>query len=92
MQSKPTAAACDRLHGVLTLCMEITNTTKADCFFRYSAHINCYSVVIYRDGWAVGSDNEEWVANLLDITEENVKATLDKLAAIYCELEGLKNV
>ena len=91
MQSKPTPAACDRLHGVLTLCMEITNNTKADCFFRYSAHLNCYSVDIYRDGWTVGTDIE-CVADILDITEENVNATLDKLAAIYCELEGMKNV
>ena len=44
MQSKPTAAACNRLLGVLTLCMTISNTTKADCFFSYSPHVDSYTV------------------------------------------------
>lgn len=91
MQSKPTAAACDRLHGVLTMCMEITNTTKADCFFDYSAHIHSYDVVIHRDGWVECADGE-WIDTVTDITEDNIAATLDKLAEIYCELEGMKNV
>lgn len=91
MQSKPTAAACERLHGVLTLCMEITNNTKADCFFDYSAHVNTYNVIIHRDGWVDGEDGE-WIDTVTDITEDNIMATLNKLAAIYCELEGMKNV
>lgn len=91
MQSKPTAAACDRLHGVLTLCMEISNNTKADAFFNYSPHVDCYSVNIHRDGWKPGEE-AEWLDMTSDITEENVNATLDKLVEIYCELEGMKNV
>ena len=91
MQSKPTAAACDRLHGVLTLCMEISNNTEADAFFDYSPHVNGYGVHIYRNGWEEGAE-AEYVDLTSDITEENVNATLDKLAAIYCELEGMENV
>lgn len=91
MQSKPTAAACDRLHGVLTLCMEISNNTKADAFFNYSPHVNTYMVYVYRDGWKEGAA-PEFLDMSSDITEENVNATLDTLAAIYCELEGMKNV
>ena len=91
MQSKPTAAACDRLHGVLTLCLEISNTTKADCFFDYAPHVNSYGVHLYRDGWKHGAD-PEWVALQNDITEYNLMETMNKLAAIYCELEDMKNV
>lgn len=91
MQSKPTPTACDRLHGVLAMCMEISNNTKADCFFDYSPHVNSYSVNIHRDGWVSGAD-AEYIDMVTDITEDNIMATLNKLAAIYCELEGMKNV
>ena len=91
MQSKPTPTACDRLHGVLAMCMEISNNTKADCFFDYAPHVNTYSVNIYRNGWVEGAELE-WLDMSSDITEDNIMATLNKLAAIYCELEGMKNV
>ena len=91
MQSKPTAAACGRLHGVLAMCMEISDNTKAHAFFSYAPHVNTYSVNIFRDGWTEGADTE-WLDMSSDITEDNIMATLAKLAAIYCELEGLKNV
>ena len=91
MQSKPTPAACDRLHGVLTLCMEISDNTKADAFFSYAPHVNTYSVNINREGWTEGAETE-WLDMSSDITEDNIMATLNKLAAIYCELEGMKNV
>ena len=91
MQSKPTAAACNRLLGVLTLCMTISNTTKADCFFCYSPHCNSYTVNIHRNGWKSGED-AEYIDAVTDITEDNIMATMNKLAAIYCELEDMKNV
>ena len=91
MQSKPTPAACSRLRGVLALCMEISNSTKADAFFSYAPHVNTYSVYIHRDGWEDYKD-AEWVDMSSDITEDNLMATLNKLAEIYCELEGMKNV
>ena len=91
MQSKPTAAACERLHGVLALCMEISDNTKADAFFGYYPHVNTYSVNVHRDGWGAGG-NPEWLDMSSHITEDNIMATLTKLAAIYCELEGMKNV
>ena len=91
MQSKPTPAACERLHGVLALCMEISDNTKADAFFEYSPHVNSYCVHLYRDGWAMGAE-PEWLDLQSDITEDNIMATLNKLAKIYCELEGMKNV
>lgn len=91
MQSKPTAAACCSLLDVLAMCMGITNNTKAVCFFDYAAHVNSYSVYIHRDGWVEG-EVVELIETVTDITEDNITATLAKLAKIYCELEGLKNV
>lgn len=91
MQSKPAAAACNRLLGVLTLCMTISNTTKADCFFSYSPHVNTYMVYVHRDGWKEGAE-PEWLDMSSDITEDNIMATMNKLASIYCELEDMKNV
>lgn len=91
MQSKPTAAACEKLHGVLAMCMEISNNTKADCFFDYSPHVNSYAVHLYRNGWAEGAE-PEWLDLQSDIIEDNIMATLTKLAKIYCELEERENV
>ena len=85
MQSKPTTAACDRLHGVLTLCMEISNNTKADAFFSYSPHVNSYMVYVHRDGWVEGAEME-WVAMSEHINEENLMKTLEELRLIEAVL------
>jgi hypothetical protein len=53
--------------------------------------VNSYTVIIHRDGWVEGAIGE-WIDTVTDITVDNIMATLDKLAAIYCELEGMKNV
>ena len=91
MQSKPTAAACDRLRSVLSLCMKISATTKADCFFDYSPHVNCYGVHIYRNGWEEGA-HAEYVDLQSDIISENLMVTRDKLLKIYEELKEKENV
>lgn len=91
MQSKPTAAACDRLHGVLTMCMEISINTDTDALFSYDAHCNSYSVNVYRGGYVEGKKTD-WIDMVTDITEDNIMATMKELAAIYCELEDMKNV
>lgn len=91
MKYRPTEEATKLLCELLARCVEITNNTKADCFFSYSAHINLYSVDIHRNGWTRGVEGE-MVADILTVTEENVKDSLDKLAEIYRELEVAKNV
>lgn len=91
MQSKSTTAAYNALHSVLTLCIEISERTKADCFFDYSPHVNSYCVHIYRNGWETGVD-AEYVDLQSDITTDNIKATLDKLAKILFGLEERENV
>lgn len=85
MKDKPTRAACEALHGVLNCCVEISNNTKADCFFNYSPHCNSYCVYIHRDGWVDGEVGE-YIDVVSEITEENLRKTLSKLAKIYVEL------
>lgn len=84
-----TDAAWDLLHSVLDWCMGISNSTKADCFFSYSPHVNCYSVHIHRTGWAEGAELE-WVAMNEEINEENLLKTIAELRlieAVLCEKE-----
>ena len=85
MKDKPTRAACEALLGVMNCCMEISNNTKADCFFSYEPHCNSYSVNIHREGWVAGEE-AEWIDMVTDITEESLRTTMDKLAKIYLEL------
>lgn len=91
MQSKPTARERNALLDVLSLCMQISIFTKADCFFEYSPHVNSYSVRIYRNGWKVGTD-----AELVDLqsklTDKNMKETCAKLVRIFRQLEVRENV
>lgn len=91
MKDKPTYGARAILLDVLTLCMQISINTKADCFFSYEPHCNSYSVNIHMDGWKSGEE-AEFIEMVTDITEDNIKATVKKLAAIYCDLEVLKYV
>ena len=80
-----TDAAWDMLHSVLDWCMGISNTTKADCFFDYSPHVNTYSVHIYRNGYVEGA-GMEWVAMSEDINEENLMKTIAELRLIEAVL------
>lgn len=81
MNKKITDDAWDMMHSVLDWCMGISNTTKADCFFDYSPHVNSYSVNIHRNGWVSGED-AEWVAMSEEITEENLMKTIGELRHI----------
>ena len=91
MQSKPTAAACCGLNSVLAMCMEITNNTDTDALFSYDAHCNSYSVNVYRGGYVEGKKTD-WIDMVTDITEDNIMATMNELAALYCELEEREDV
>lgn len=81
MDKKITADAWDMLHSVLDWCMGISNTTKADCFFDYAPHVNCYGVHIYRNGWEEGAE-AEYVDLSSDINEENLMKTIAELRHI----------
>lgn len=85
MNKKIAKGAWDALHSVLELCMTISQLTKADCFFEYAPHVNCYSAHFYRDGWADGA-NPEWVDMNTDITEENLQKTITRLIDLLVEL------
>lgn len=86
MLSKPTPAARALMWDVLYLCMKITDTTKADCFFEYAPHVNSYHVYLCRDGWSEGA-TFEYVAQCAEITAENLGATYAKLKKFYDELK-----
>lgn len=91
MQSKPTAAAHGGLRNILMLCQKISDTTKADCFFCYSPHVNTYMVYVHRNGWTEGAV-PEWVDMSSDITSQNIEATYEKLQKIYEEVKEKENV
>lgn len=91
MQSRPAPAARALMWDVLYLCMKITDTTKADCFFEYAPHVNSYHVYFCRDGWSEDAEFE-YVAQCADITVENLEATYAKLKKIYDELKEKKDV
>ena len=85
MDKKITGAAWLALHSALDLCMEISTTTKAHCFFDYSPHVNTYSVYIHRNGWVEGA-SPRWLAMSLHINEENLLRTIRELKQILTEL------
>lgn len=85
MKDKITRAACEALQGVLNICVEISNNTKAKCFFSYEPHCGSYSIHFYRDGWKEGEDGE-WINVVTPIKEEYLRKTMSELAKIYVEL------
>lgn len=70
---------------VMSMCVKITNESKADCFFEYEGHVHTYTVRVYPEGWPSGFD-AEYIANLLEPTEENLKETKRKLKRLAEEL------
>lgn len=91
MRSKPTPEARVAMRRVLLMCMKISDTTNADCFFSYSPHVESYTVHLFRKGWKNGDDGS-YVDMLSDITTENIERTLAKLNQIYKELKEEDNV
>ena len=91
MDKKITSAAWLALQRVLDLCMEISTTTKADCFFSYSPHVNSYMVYIHRDGWTEGAEIE-WLDMNSDITAVNLQRTINELRKLHEEVKEKENV
>lgn len=73
---------------ILSMCYRISNNSKADVFFNYSPHCDCFTVNYYRDGWKEHHLEEhdeicKYIAMTEGIDEENLlscKAELMKLA------------
>ena len=77
-----------RLMGeVLDLCHEISTYSKADCFFNYSPHVDCFDVQVFEFGWAEGAKGE-WYVFSEKITRENLFLATKKLLDLRVKLGG----
>ena len=72
---------------VLGLCYEISVNSEADCFFKYSPHVDSFDVYVYEFGWAVGAKGE-YYARQEDVTSDNLLSALDKLYALRAKMGG----
>jgi hypothetical protein len=72
---------------VLSKCYEISTNTVADVFFEYAAHVNTFSVYVYREGWTEQSSRSfDWIAMSKPVTKGNLIATMAELLDLECEL------
>ena len=90
MIEKPMPHERDALLALMALCMNISNETKADCFFSYAPHVNGYCVNVHREGWKSG-EGGEYLDLCSDITSENIKRTFTELNKIYLEVKEKEN-
>ena len=72
---------------VLGLCYEISVNSEADCFFRYSPHVDSFDVQIYEFGWEEGVKGE-YYAFCADVNRDNLLEVLDKLYALKHKMGG----
>lgn len=74
------------LQEVLTICVKITQGSKADVFFEYSAHINKHGVHYYENGWEDGVE-PEWIAFVAPNNEVSLTHTRNRLLELAKKLE-----
>ena len=72
---------------VLGLCYEISGNSEADCFFKYSPHVNGLCVYVFEAGWAEGVKGE-YYAFYADVNRDNLLEVLDKLYALKHKMGG----
>lgn len=41
-----------KVQAILKLCIDVTDNTKADCFFKYSGHVKTMEIDIHYEGWS----------------------------------------
>lgn len=67
---------CELLCEVMSMCYKITQETKAHCFFEYSGHTDCFTVLCFPDGWhpnmEQGEFNKCYVMYYTAVNEENL--------------------
>ena len=69
------------------LCYEISTHSEADCFFKYSPHVNGLCVYVFEAGWAEGVKGE-YYAFYADVNRDNLLEVLDKLYALKHKMGG----
>ena len=72
---------------VLGLCYEISVNSEADCFFKYSPHVDSFDVYVYEFGWEEGVKGE-YYAFFADVNRDNLLEVLDKLYALKHKMGG----
>lgn len=72
---------------VLGMCYEISVNSDADCFFKYSPHVDSFDVKIYEFGWSKGAKGEHY-AFCADVNRDNLLEVLDKLYALKHKMGG----
>ena len=72
---------------VLGLCYEISGNSEADCFFKYSPHVNGFYVQVFEFGWAEGVKGEYYTF-CADVNRDNLLEVLDKLYALKHKMGG----
>ena len=72
---------------VLGLCYEISVNYEADCFFKYSPHVNGLYVQVFEAGWEEGVKGE-YYAFCADVNRDNLLEVLDKLYALKHKMGG----
>ena len=72
---------------VLGLCYEISVNSEADCFFKYSPHVNGLYVQVFEFGWEEGVKGE-YYAFYADVNRDTLLEVLDKLYALKHKMGG----
>ena len=72
---------------VLGLCYEISVNSEADCFLKYSPHVNVLYVQVFEFGWAAGVKGE-YYAFSADVNRDTLLEVLDKLYALKHKMGG----
>ena len=72
---------------VLGLCYEISVNSEADCFFKYSPHVDIFDVKVFEFGWEEGTKGEDY-AFCADVNRDNLLEVLDKLYALKHKMGG----
>ena len=72
---------------VLGLCYEISVNSEADCFFKYSPHVNRLYVQVFEFGWSKGAKGE-YYAFYADVNRDTLLEVLDKLYALRAKMGG----
>ena len=72
---------------VLGLCYEISVNSEADCFLKYSPHVNVLYVQVFEFGWAAGAKGE-YYAFYADVNRDTLLGVLDKLYALKHKMGG----
>ena len=79
------------LELVFRKCVLITTRTKADVFFSYDAHINCYTISYYLKGYQEQPNNSIYTDVVSKINMENLQRTSEELDKLW-ELTEEKNL